>query len=186
MELNPEVLYVDTGQFITSAGATAGVDMCLHLVRRDYAAAIAADASRQAVAPLHRHGGQAQFIVRPGARAAETGPGAVLQWLEVHAYEDLTLADVAAQAGLSVRTLNRRFHEETGRTPMQWVTAVRIRRAQELLETTDHGIDRIAHLVGFASPARFRVQFKRLSGVAPQAYRTTFRAQPRTAASASA
>ena len=185
VELDPEVLYVDTGQFITSAGATAGVDMCLHLVRRDYGAAIAADASRQAVAPLHRDGGQAQFIVRPGTRTAQTGLGAVLEWLQAHAYDDLTLADVAAQAGLSVRTLNRRFHEETGHTPMQWVTAVRIRRAQELLESTDHGVDRIAHLVGFASPAHFRVQFKRLSGVTPQAYRTTFRTQPRTATSAS-
>ncbi|MFI7490514.1 GlxA family transcriptional regulator [Micromonospora echinaurantiaca] len=179
VEVDPEVLYVDTGQFVTSAGATAGVDMCLHLVRRDYGAAVAADASRQAVAPLHRDGGQAQFIVRPGVRAAEIGLGAVLEWLESRAHEKLTLADVAAHARLSVRTLNRRFHEETGRTPMQWVTAVRIRRAQELLESTDLGVDRIAHLVGFASPAQFRAQFKRLSGVAPQAYRTTFRAQPR-------
>jgi transcriptional regulator GlxA family with amidase domain len=181
--VDPDVLYIDTGQFITSAGATAGVDMCLHLVRRDYGAAIAANAARLAVAPLHRDGGQAQFIVRPGACATQTGLAAVLKWLEAHAHEDLTLADVAAQAGLSVRTLNRRFHEETGRTPMQWVTGVRIRRAQELLETTDHGIDRIAHLVGFASPAQFRTQFKRLSGVPPQAYRTTFHAQQQTTAS---
>jgi transcriptional regulator GlxA family with amidase domain len=182
VDLDPEVLYVDTGQFITSAGATAGVDMCLHLVRRDYGATIAADASRQAVAPLHRDGGQAQFIVRPAARPTDAGLGAVLQWLEVHAHEPLTLAGVAAQAGLSVRTLNRRFHDETGRTPMQWVTAVRIRRAQELLESTDHGVDRIAHLVGFASPAQFRAQFRRHAGVTPQAYRTTFRAEPRTPA----
>ncbi|WBB68841.1 helix-turn-helix domain-containing protein [Micromonospora sp. WMMD812] len=175
VQVDPEVLYVDAGQFITSAGATAGVDMCLHLVRRDYGAAVAADASRQAVAPLHRDGGQAQFIVRPGAGAGEIGLGAVLEWLESHAFEKLTLADVATRAGLSVRTLNRRFHEETGRTPMQWVTAVRIRRAQELLESTEHGVDRIAHLVGFMSPAHFRAQFKRLSGVTPQAYRTTFR-----------
>jgi transcriptional regulator GlxA family with amidase domain len=89
---------------------------------------------------------------------------------------------VAAQAGLSVRTLNRRFHDETGRTPMQWVTAARIRRAQELLESTDHGVDRIAHLVGLASPAQFRAQFRRHTGVTPQAYRTTFRAEPRPAA----
>jgi transcriptional regulator GlxA family with amidase domain len=130
------------------------------------------------VAPLHRDGGQAQFIVRPGTRTTATGLGAVLEWLEIHACEDLTLADVAARAGLSERTLNRRFHEETGRTPMQWVAAVRIRRAQELLESTGHGVDRIAHLVGFASPAHFRTQFKRLSGVAPQAYRTTFHARP--------
>ncbi|MEV4846666.1 helix-turn-helix domain-containing protein [Micromonospora matsumotoense] len=174
VRVDPEVLYVDTGQFVTSAGATAGVDMCLHLVRRDHGAAVAADASRQAVAPLHRDGGQAQFIVRPGADPAGVGLGPVLEWWESHADERLTLADVAARAGLSVRTLNRRFHEQTGRTPMQWVTAVRIRRAQELLERTDHGVDRIAHLVGFASPAHFRVQFKRLSGVSPQAYRRTF------------
>lgn len=183
VEMDPGVLYVDTGQVITSAGATAGVDMCLHLVRRDYGAAVAADTARLAVAPLHRDGGQAQFIGRPGGHATDTGLDALLGWLEIHAHENLTLADVAAQAGLSARTLNRRFHEQTGRTPMQWVTAVRIRRAQELLETTDHGVDRIAHLVGFASPAHFRTQFKRLTGVAPHAYRTTFSAQPRTTAS---
>ncbi|WP_121155137.1 GlxA family transcriptional regulator [Micromonospora pisi] len=185
VQVDPDVLYVDTGQFITSAGATAGVDMCLHLVLRDYGATIAADASRQAVAPLHRDGGQAQYIARTDPRAPELGLGRLLEWLEVNACQDLTLADVAAQAGLSGRTLNRRFHEETGRTPMQWVTAVRVRRAQELLQSTDHGVDRIAHLVGFASPAHFRVQFKRLSGVTPQAYRTTFRPRPPTAASTS-
>ncbi|MDG4786300.1 helix-turn-helix domain-containing protein [Micromonospora sp. WMMD1102] len=178
VRVDPEVLYVDTGQIVTSAGATAGVDMCLHLVRRDYGAAVAADASRQAVAPLHRDGGQAQFIVRPRAETARTGLDAVLEWLDAHALGEVSLADVAAQAGLSPRTLNRRFHEETGRTPMQWVTGVRIRRAQELLETTDHGVDRIANLVGFASPANFRVQFKRHSGVTPNAYRSTFRARP--------
>ena len=180
VEVDPAVLYVDAGQIITSAGATAGVDMCLHLVRRDYGAATAAEASRMAVAPLHRDGGQAQFIGRPSGRVAGTGLGAVLEWLEGHADVDLTLADVAARAGLSVRTLNRRFHEETGRSPMQWVTGVRIRWAQELLEATDHGVDRIAHLVGFTSTAHFRSQFKRISGVAPQAYRTAFRARPWT------
>jgi transcriptional regulator GlxA family with amidase domain len=178
VQVEPDVLYVDTGQFITSAGATAGVDMCLHLVRRDYGAAVAADTARMAVAPLHRDGGQAQFIVRPSPPGTRTGLSPILQWLQAHAHEDLTLADVASQAGLSARTLNRRFHEETGRTPMQWVTSARIRRAQELLETTAHGVDHIAHLVGFASPAHFRAQFKRLSGVAPHAYRTTFRARP--------
>lgn len=180
MRVDPDVLYVDTGQFVTSAGATAGVDMCLHLVHRDHGAAVAADASRLAVAPLHRDGGQAQFVVRPRAAANDTGLSAVLEWLEAHAHHPLTLAEVAAQAGLSVRTLNRRFHELTGHTPMQWVTGMRIRQAQALLETTDHGIDRIAHLVGFASPAHFRTQFKRLRGVAPQTYRSTFRTQPRT------
>ena len=178
VQVDPNVLYVDTGQIITSAGATAGVDMCLHLVRRDHGAAIAADAARRAVAPLHRDGGQAQFIARPGPPAGDTDLGAVLQWLEVHAHEELTLAGVAARAGLSARTLNRRFRAETGRTPMQWVTGVRIRRAQELLETTDRGVDHIAHLVGFASAAHFRTQFTRLSGVGPRAYRTAFRTRP--------
>jgi transcriptional regulator GlxA family with amidase domain len=175
VQVDPDVLYVDTGQFVTSAGATAGVDMCLHLVACDYGAAIAADTSRMAVAALHRDGGQAQFIMRPGAPATEAGLGALLQWLETHAGRGLTLAHVAARAGLSTRTLNRRFRDETGRTPMQWVNAVRIRRAQELLQDTDHGVDRIAHLVGFASPAQFRLQFKRHSGVPPQEYRNTFR-----------
>lgn len=184
VRVDPDVLYVDTGQFVTSAGATAGVDMCLHLVQRDYGAAVAADASRLAVAPLHRDGGQAQFILRPRVAANDTGLTAMLEWLEAHAHDQLTLADIAARAGLSVRTLNRRFHELTGQTPMQWVTSVRIRQAQELLETTDHGVDRIAHLVGFASPAHFRTRFKRLRGVAPQTYRSTFRAQPRTEGSA--
>lgn len=178
VDLNPDVLYIDTGQFITSAGATAGVDMCLHLVRRDHGSAVAADASRLAVAPLHRDGGQAQYIVRPNAPTAEAGLDTVLAWIETHAHREITLAMLADQARLSERTLNRRFHEQTGQTPMQWVTAVRVRRAQELLQTTDLGIDHIAHLIGFASPAHFRTQFKRLSGVAPHAYRTTFRAVP--------
>ncbi|WP_433689271.1 GlxA family transcriptional regulator [Micromonospora carbonacea] len=178
VSLNPEVLYIDAGQFITSAGATAGVDMCLHLVRRDHGAAVSADASRLAVAPLHRDGGQAQYIGRPNAPTTGAGLDTVLAWIETHAHEKITLATLADRARLSVRTLNRRFREQTGQTPMQRVTAARVRRAQELLQTTDLGIDHIAHLAGFASPAHFRTQFKRLSGVAPHAYRNTFRPPP--------
>jgi transcriptional regulator GlxA family with amidase domain len=175
VELDPDVLYVDGGQVVTSAGATAGVDMCLHLVSRDYGAAVAADASRLAVAPLHRDGGQAQFILRNNPGPAAAGLVRVLEWIEENAHRDLSLEDIASRAAMSTRTLNRRFHEETGRTPMQWLNAVRIRQAQALLETTDHGVDRIAHQVGFTSPTNFRTQFKRISGVAPQAYRNTFR-----------
>ncbi|GAA2326556.1 GlxA family transcriptional regulator [Dactylosporangium salmoneum] len=176
VELDPGVLYVDSGQFVTSAGATAGVDMCLHLVRRDYGAAVAASASRLAVAPLHRDGGQAQFIVHPGPAApGAPGLGAVLAWMQEHAHRNVSLSEVAARAGLSVRTLNRRFHAETGRTPMQWLAGARIRRAQELLESTDLGVERIAALAGFASPTNFRAQFKRSAGVTPQAYRMAFR-----------
>ncbi|MBB5874390.1 transcriptional regulator GlxA family with amidase domain [Allocatelliglobosispora scoriae] len=175
VELDPDVLYVDSGQIITSAGATAGIDMCLHLIRRDHGAAVAADAARLAVAPLHRDGGQAQFILRARLDSAAAGLGQLLEWIEENAYRDLSLDDLASRAAMSIRTLNRRFREETGQTPMQWLNGVRIRQAQELLETTDHGVDRIAHQVGFTSPTNFRAQFKRISGVAPQAYRTTFR-----------
>lgn len=176
VDLDPAVLYVDTGQMVTSAGATAGIDMCLHLIGRDHGAAVAAQASRAAVAPLHRDGGQAQFIDRGDGRPADPGLGPVLHWIEENAHRPLTLEAIAGRAGLSVRTLNRRFHALTGGTPMQWLTGVRIRRAKELLETTGHGVDRIAHQAGFPTPTNFRVHFKRRTGVTPQAYRNTFRA----------
>ncbi|MDT7803609.1 MAG: hypothetical protein QOI78_7042 [Actinomycetota bacterium] len=179
VEVDPQVLYVDNGQILTSAGASAGLDLCLHMIRRDYGAAVAADASRLAVAPLHRHGGQAQFIVRtlPTLSSATLEP--VLGWIEEHAHEDLTLADLAAAARMSVRSLHRRFQTETGQSPVEWLTHVRIRHAQELLETTDTGVETIARRVGFASPTTFRVQFRRVAGVSPRTYRATFRSSTR-------
>jgi transcriptional regulator GlxA family with amidase domain len=174
VDLDPDVLYVDTGQIVTSAGATAGIDMCLHLVSRDYGVAVAADTSRLAVAPLHREGGQAQFIPST-ATGGVTDLRQVLEWIEANAHHDLSLGDIAARAAMSSRTLNRRFHDETGRSPVQWLNRIRVRQAQALLETTDHGIDRIGHQVGFTSSTNFRIHFKRTTGVAPQAYRRTFR-----------
>jgi transcriptional regulator GlxA family with amidase domain len=179
VNLDPDVLYVDEGQVLTSAGASAGLDLCLHMVARDYGAAVAAHAARLAVAPLHRSGGQAQFILRnmaPAKHIAErTELDDVLAWIEQQAHRDLTLADIAKRAAMSVRTLNRRFQAETGQTPMQWLTGVRIRHAQQLLESTAHGVEKIGRDVGFSSPANFREQFRRLTGVAPQNYRNTFR-----------
>ncbi|TFV60503.1 helix-turn-helix domain-containing protein [Mycobacterium sp. PS03-16] len=179
VHLDPDVLYVDEGQILTSAGASAGLDLCLHMVASDHGAAVAADAARMAVAPLHRSGGQAQFIVRnrAGARrlAERTELDDVLAWIEQEAHRDLTLADIARYAALSVRTLNRRFQAETGQTPMQWLTGVRVRHAQQLLETTSYGVERIGREVGFSSPANFREQFRRLTGVPPVNYRNTFR-----------
>ena len=179
VDLDPDVLYVDVGQVLTSAGASAGLDLCLHMVARDYGAAVAADAARLAVAPLHRSGGQAQFILRntaPAKHIAErTELDDVLAWIEQEAHRDLTLRDVATRAAMSIRTLNRRFQAETGQTPMQWVTGVRVRHAQQLLESTMHGVEKIGRDVGFSSPANFREQFRRLAGVAPQSYRNTFR-----------
>ena len=181
VDLDPDVLYVDEGQVLTSAGASAGLDLCLHMVARDYGATVAAYAARLAVAPLHRSGGQAQFILRntaPAKHIAErTELDDVLAWIEQEAHRDLTLGDIAKRAVMSVRTLNRRFQAETGQTPMQWVTGVRVRHAQQLLEGTAHGVEKIGRDVGFSSPANFREQFRRLTGVAPQSYRNTFRGQ---------
>jgi transcriptional regulator GlxA family with amidase domain len=179
VDLDPDVLYVDEGQVLTSAGASAGLDLCLHMVARDYGAAVAADAARLAVAPLHRSGGQAQFILRntaPAKHIAErTELDDVLAWIEQEAHRELTLRDIASRAAMSIRTLNRRFQAETGQTPMQWVTGVRVRHAQQLLESTTHGVEKIGRDVGFSSSANFREQFRRLTGVAPLNYRNTFR-----------
>jgi len=179
VHLDPDVLYVDEGQILTSAGASAGLDLCLYLVQRDLGSAAAAAAAKLAVAPLHRSGGQAQFIVRNQRPAnsigAKTELDPVLAWIEQNAHRDVTLADVAEQAAMSIRTLNRRFQAETGQTPMQWVAGVRVRHAQELLERTSDGVERIGREVGFTSAANFREQFRRLSGVSPQGYRHTFR-----------
>ncbi|TDC03691.1 helix-turn-helix domain-containing protein [Nonomuraea longispora] len=174
VEVDRDVLYVDAGNIVTSAGAAAGLDLCLHLIRRDFGMAVAADASRLAVAPLHRSGGQAQFVVRNPPRYATATLEGVLAWIEKNTHRDLALADIAQAAHTSVRTLTRRFHTETGQSPMEWVTGVRIRHAQELLETTDHSVERIAHQVGFASTGNFRTHFGRLVGVSPRDYRATF------------
>lgn len=175
VEVDPDVLYVDNGQVLTSAGAAAGLDLCLHMVRRDLGSAVAADAARLSVMPLEREGGQAQFIVHerpPAPRGSALEP--VLRWMEDNARRELTLDDVASQAGMSVRTLNRRFREQTGTSPLQWLHRARIRQAQYLLETTTHPVDRIALQVGFGSPTAFRDRFKRLVGTSPHAYRRTF------------
>jgi transcriptional regulator GlxA family with amidase domain len=181
VDVDPGVLYVDNGQFLTSAGAAAGLDLCLHLIRRDHGSAVAADAARLSVMPLEREGGQAQFIVHdhpPTPRGSTLEP--LLRWMQDNAAKNLTLNDLAARAGLSTRTLNRRFREQTGTTPLQWLHGARIRQAQYLLESTTHPIDRIAIQAGFGSPTAFRDRFKRAVGTSPHAYRHAFRGSPDT------
>jgi transcriptional regulator GlxA family with amidase domain len=178
IEVDPGVLYVDNGQFLTSAGAAAGLDLCLHMIRRDNGSAVAADAARLSVMPLERDGGQAQFIVHPEPptpRGSTMEP--LLRWMEESAGRDLTLDEIAAHGGMSTRTLNRRFREQTGTTPLQWLHRARIRRAQHLLETTSHPVDRIGGEVGFGSPTAFRDRFKRIVGTSPHAYRHAFRSR---------
>ncbi|SHF66528.1 transcriptional regulator, AraC family with amidase-like domain [Streptoalloteichus hindustanus] len=176
IRVDPDVLYVDNGQILTSAGAAAGLDLCLHLIRRDHGSAVAADAARLSVMPLEREGGQAQFIVHdhpPAPRGATLEP--LLEWLEDNADQNLTLEDIARRAGMSTRTLSRRFREQTGTSPVQWLHRARIRQAQYLLEATSHPVDRIAFQVGFGSPTAFRDRFRRVVGTSPHAYRSAFR-----------
>lgn len=175
VDVDADVLFVDNGQFLTSAGAAAGLDLCLHMIRRDHGATVAADAARIAVMPLERDGGQVQFIVHepPIPDGATLEP--VLRWMEENAHRELRLEDIAAQAMMSTRTLSRRFREQTGTTPLQWLNRSRLRQAQCLLETTDHSIEWIASHVGFGSSTTFRDQFKQLVGISPRAYRRAFR-----------
>ncbi len=173
IEVDPAVLYVDNGRLLTSAGAAAGLDLCLHLVRKDFGAAVAADAARLSVMPLERAGGQAQFIVHvPPADDVTLEP--VLRWIEENLQRTLNLAAIARRAAMSTRSLSRRFREQTGTTPAQWVLASRVRRAQHLLETTSHPIERIAAHVGLRSTATFRERFHRIVGTSPMAYRRSF------------
>jgi len=180
IHVDPAVLYVDNGQLLTSAGAAAGLDLCLHMIGRDYGSTVAADTARLSVMPLERAGGQAQFITHepPTPDGASLAP--LLAWLEANSAHELDLSAIAAHASLSVRTLSRRFAEQTGTTPLAWLQRTRLRQAQHLLETTGHPVERIAAQVGFGSPTTFRERFRSLIGTSPQAYRRTFRspAQP--------
>jgi transcriptional regulator GlxA family with amidase domain len=176
--VDPDVLFVDEGRVLTSAGASAGLDLCLHMVRNDHGQAVAAEAARLSVAPLDRAGGQAQFIRRePPASAASLAP--LLEWMAAHLDERLTLDDLAGRAAASSRTLTRRFRAQTGLSPLQWLLMARVRRAQELLETTSLPIETIAFQSGFESGGALRERFRRMLGVSPLAYRGTFNRVPK-------
>lgn len=177
IKVDPTVLYVDHGPLATSAGAAAGLDLCLHLVRRDFGAAVAAHTARLSVMPLEREGGQAQFIEHQPSPEEPGSLEPLLRWLGKNLATDLNLASIARRAGLSARSLSRHFRQQTGVTPAQWVLAARVRWAQQLLEKTSHPVERIAEQVGFGSPAAFRERFHRIAGTSPAAYRRVFRAR---------
>jgi transcriptional regulator GlxA family with amidase domain len=159
IEVDPHVLYVDNGSLFTSAGAAAGGDLCLHMIRLDLGAESAASVARDAVMPLERAGGQAQFIVHEPPDSAGNTLAPLLPWLERNLDKELSLPVIARQAALSTRTLSRRFREQVGTTPALWVAHARIRRAQRLLETTDISIEQLAGEVGFGSSAVLRDHF---------------------------
>ena len=171
--LDPQVLFVDEGRIVTSAGALAGMDMCLHLVRRDHGQTAAAHAARLAVAPLHRDGGQAQFIRHDLPKSNET-LAPLLDWMLVNLDKPLCVEALAARAVASPRTFARRFRDQTGTTPLQWLLMARVRRAQEMLETSLHPIEQIAAATGFEATVTFRARFQRIVGVSPSTYRRRF------------
>jgi transcriptional regulator GlxA family with amidase domain len=177
IRVDPDVLYVDEGQVLTSAGAAAAFDLCLHIIRKDFGAAVAAGCARISVMPLERDGGQSQFIAHPPPVDDGSSLQPILRWLEHNLREELSLEDMAKHAKMSVRSLSRRFREQTGTTPLQWLLRARVRRAQLLLETEDHSIEQLATSCGFGSVAAFREHFRRIVGTSPQSYRRSFRSK---------
>jgi transcriptional regulator GlxA family with amidase domain len=174
VSVDPDVLYVDEGDLLTSAGMGAGIDLCLHIVRRDFGAEAANAVARQMVVAAHRDGGQAQYVERPlptaGGGLAETRA-----WMEERLAESLTIEELARHAGYSPRSFARRFRAETGTTPLQWLIGRRVAEAQRLLEGTDVGVEEVAARCGFGGAVALRQHFGRVVGTSPTAYRRTFR-----------
>ncbi|GAA0245782.1 helix-turn-helix domain-containing protein [Actinomadura nitritigenes] len=177
VEVDPDVLYVDNGSVLTSAGKAAAMDLCLHLVRLDRGSAVANTVARRLVVPPHRDGGQAQFVTAPVPEPGDHPLAGLLPWAIERLDRPLTVADLARRARMSPRNLGRHFRAVTGTTPLQWLLAQRIRHAQQLLETTDDGIDAIAAATGMGTATTLRRHFNRTVGVPPDTYRRTFRSR---------
>jgi transcriptional regulator GlxA family with amidase domain len=175
VEVRPDVLFVDEGRVLTSAGGAAGVDLCLHVVRLDHGTEVANAAARSIVMPPWRDGGQAQYIEHPVPIATESTTAPTREWALGQLRGSLTLEDLAAHAQMSVRTFTRRFRAEVGLSPNQWIIQQRVDRARNLLETTDLPVESIAYEAGFGTAALLRRHLRDAIGVSPQAYRRTFR-----------
>ena len=175
IRVDPDVLYVDEGPILTSAGSAAGLDLCLHIVRRDHGTAVANAVARRLVLAPHREGGQRQFVASPIAGRAEPGRlAALLDWLPAHLDEALSVGDLARRAGMSLRTFQRRFREATGVAPGEWLVRQRIARARHLAETTDLTVEEVATRSGFGAVETLRHHFRRVVGTTPSAYRSAF------------
>lgn len=178
VRVDPGVLYIDEGSILTSAGVAAGLDLCLHVVRRDHGAAAAADIARWTVIAPYREGGQAQFIPPPARAAGGSPEGGTTQpartWALSHLDRPISIGELAERAVMSRRTFARRFRSETGVTPAQWLLEQRLRAAQSLLETTGRSVDQIALETGFGNAAALRAHFGRRLRTTPTAYRRTF------------
>ncbi|MCI2422032.1 helix-turn-helix domain-containing protein [Saccharopolyspora sp. K220] len=176
VRLDPDVLFVDDGDVLTSAGAASGVDVCLHIVRTDHGSEVANQVARRCVVPPWRDGGQAQYIEQPLPEPSELGTAPTRDWATANLHLPLTLTDLAEHARMSGRTFARRFRDEVGVSPGRWLIQRRVARARHLLESTDLSIDQIATQVGFATAASLRQHLHAAIGVSPLAYRRTFRA----------
>ena len=176
--VDPDVLYVDDGDVVTSAGTAAGIDACLHLVRRELGTAAATAIARRMVVPPQRDGGQRQYVELPIPECTADSLTPVLTWMLDHIADEHTVADLAGRAHMSERTFARRFVAETGTTPHRWLTMQRVLHARRLLEDTGLGVDEVAERSGFGSAALLRHHFRRIVGVAPADYRRTFADRP--------
>jgi AraC family transcriptional activator FtrA len=173
--VEPDVLYVDEGQVMTSAGSAAGIDLMLHLVRKDYGPHVANMFARRMVVPPHRDGGQSQFVVQPIAVRTNDRIASVADWMAGNLRRAITIEALADRAAMSVRTFTRRFRAATGTAPIEWLIRLRVRRAQDLLETSEAPIDQVAHESGFGAPETLRHHFRNVVGTSPSAWRAAFR-----------
>ncbi|WP_299535231.1 GlxA family transcriptional regulator [uncultured Streptomyces sp.] len=176
VRVDPDVLFVDDGDVLTSAGVAAGIDLCLHIVRRDHGTAVANEVARRTVVPPHRDGGQAQYIERPLPEPGLASTVAARTWALGRLGEPIPLRDMARREAMSVRTFTRRFREEVGVSPGQWLTLQRVERARRLLESTGLSVDQVARDAGFRTATSLRQHFRAAVGVTPTVYRKTFRA----------
>lgn len=181
VRVDPDVLFIDDGDVLTSAGVAAGIDLCLHLVRRDHGSAVANEIARRTVVPPYRDGGQAQFIHRPVPEPQFATTTAARAWALGRLDRPILLRDMAQQESMSVRTFTRRFREEVGVSPGQWLTQQRVERARHLLESSDLSVDQVARDAGFGTATSLRQHFQAALGVPPTVYRRTFRTSADTA-----
>jgi transcriptional regulator GlxA family with amidase domain len=177
-KVDPDVLYVDDGAVLTSAGAAAAIDLGLYIIRQADGVAVANAIARRMVVPPQREGGQRQYVETPVPSSQADTLEPLLSWMLANLGQDMSVEDLAARVHLSPRTFARRFRAETGATPHHWLTGQRILLAQGLLEDSEHGIDAVADLAGFGSAAVLRHHFVKRVGTTPQAYRRTFRRRP--------
>jgi AraC family transcriptional regulator, transcriptional activator FtrA len=174
IQLQPDVLYVDEEDILTSAGSAAGIDLCLHIIRKDFGTVVANKVARRLVVSPHREGGQAQFVDKPVGEEAHPWLSKLLDWTQTRLHLSVTVGQLAKEAHVSKRTLSRRFAETTGTSPLDWVSGLRVRRAKDLLETTKLSVEEIAEQCGFRSAAVLRHHFRRRVTLSPNTYRERF------------